>query len=266
MLESNSINKNEVRMRADLQNVLQQGGCISTRDAMELLNVSESTVRRVFCKMEADGEAIRVFGGIRLANTDNKYQYDLTMERQRRAKTQIGKLAASMVSDGDFIYIDCGTTTIYLCQFLVERIKHGDLTDLTVVANSFTHLEVLTPHCTAVMTGGTYYPERKSCAGALCESFLRQFHFQKAFLGVDGFSVEEGFSTADVETSHLTGVSATLADDTFVLMDSSKIGRRSFIVYDRFENIRKIITDSKIPEQTRQILLAKGLEMHIAEL
>ena len=124
------MNKNEVRMRAELQNVLQQGGNISTRDAMELLNVSESTVRRLFGKMEADGEAIRVFGGIRLANTDNKYQYDLTMERQRRAKTQIGKLAASMVSDGDFIYIDCGTTTIHLCQFLVERIKHGDLTGL----------------------------------------------------------------------------------------------------------------------------------------
>lgn len=259
------MNKNEVKMRAELQNVLQQNGSISTRDAIELLNVSESTVRRVFGKMEADGEAIRVFGGIRQANTDNKYQYDLTMERQRHAKTQIGKLAASMVSDSEFIYIDCGTTTIHLCQFLVERIKHGDLTGLTVVTNSFTHLEILTPFCATIFTGGTYYPERKSCAGALCESFLRQFHFQHAFLGADGFSVEDGFSTSDVETSHLTGVSATLADDTFVLMDSSKIGRRSFVVYDRFENIRKIITDNRIPEKTKEILLAKGLEVYIAE-
>ncbi len=259
------MNKNEVRMRAELQTALAQKGSVSTKDAIELLHVSESTVRRVFGKMEADGEAIRVFGGIRHANTDNKYQYDLTLERQRRAKTQIGKLAASLVSDSDFIYIDCGTTTIHLCQFLVERIKHGGLTGVTVVTNSFTHLEILTPHCTTIMTGGTYYPERKSCAGALCESFLRQFHFQHAFLGADGFSMEDGFSTSDVETSHLTGVSATLADDTFVLMDSSKIGRRSFVVYDRFENIRKIITDNKIPEQTKEALLAKGLEVYIAE-
>ena len=139
------MNKNEVRMRAELQAVLQRGGRISTKDAMDLLKVSESTVRRLFGKMEANGEAIRVFGGIRLANSDNKYQYDLTMERQRQAKTQIGKLAASIVSDNDFIYIDCGTTTIHLCQFLVERIKRGDLTGLTVVTNSFTHLEILTP-------------------------------------------------------------------------------------------------------------------------
>ena len=87
------MNKNEVRMRAEIQAVLQQDGSISTKDAMDLLNVSESTVRRLFGKMEASGEAIRVFGGIRLVNTDNKYQYDLTMERQRQAKTQVVPLS-----------------------------------------------------------------------------------------------------------------------------------------------------------------------------
>lgn len=259
------MNKNEVKMRAVIQQALQENASLSTRDAVVLLEVSESTVRRLFDKMELDGIVSRVFGGIRLANTDNKYQYELTMERQRHAKTQIGKLAASMVSDGDFIYIDCGTTTIHLCEFLVERIKRGDLVDLVVVTNSFKHLEVLSPYCRAVMTGGTYYPERKSCAGALCEAFLRQFHFQHAFLGADGFSVEDGFSTSDVETSHLTGVSATLADNTFVLMDSSKIGHRAFFTYDRFENIRKLITDSKIPEQVKNTLLAKGMEVYIAD-
>lgn len=122
------MNKNEVRMRAELESALHRSGSISTRDAVELLNVSESTVRRIFGKMEADGDAIRIFGGIRLSNAANQYQYDVTMERQRRVKTQIGKLAASMVSDNDFIYIDCGTTTIHLCQFLVERLDRGELT------------------------------------------------------------------------------------------------------------------------------------------
>ena len=259
------MNKNEVKMRAAIQQALQSNGSFTTRDAVALLDVSESTVRRLFDKMEKDGIVSRVFGGIRLAGSDNKYQYELTMERQRHAKTQIGKLAASMVSDGDFIYIDCGTTTIHLCDFLVERIKRGDLVDLIVVTNSFKHLEVLSPYCKAVMSGGTYYPERKSCAGALCEAFLRQFHFQHAFLGADGFSVDDGFSTSDVETSHLTGVSATLADNTFVLMDSSKVGHRSFFTYDRFENIRKLITDNKFPEHMINALRAKGLDVYIAE-
>ncbi len=259
------MNKNEVRMRAELESALHRSGSISTRDAVELLNVSESTVRRIFGKMEADGDAIRIFGGIRLSNAANQYQYDVTMERQRRVKTQIGKLAASMVSDNDFIYIDCGTTTIHLCQFLVERLDRGELTGLTVVTNSFTHLEILTSHCTTILTGGTYYPQRKSFAGTLCESFLRQFHFQHAFLGADGFSLEDGFSTSDVETSHLTGVSATLADNTFVLMDSSKIGRRSFVVYDKCEHVRTVITDSKIPEQVKQALEARGLAVYTVE-
>lgn len=259
------MNKNEIRMRAELQNVLKRNGSISTKDAIDLLNVSESTVRRMFGKMEADGNAIRVFGGIRLVNRDNKYQYDLTMERQLHAKTQIGKLAASLVSDNDFVFIDCGTTTIHLCQFLVERIQHGTLTDITAVTNSFTHLEILTPHCTTYFTGGIYYPARKSCAGALSQNFLRQFHFQQAFLGTDGFSVEEGFSTTDAEVAQLSSITATLADNAYVLMDSTKIDRRSFIVYDKFENINKIITDSKFPLQVRDQLKAKGVEVLISD-
>mgnify|MGYP003292872610 CR=1 FL=1 len=86
------MNKNEVKMRAVIQQALQESASLSTRDAVALLEVSESTVRRLFDKMEMDGIVSRVFGGIRLANTDNKYQYELTMERQRHAKTQIGKL------------------------------------------------------------------------------------------------------------------------------------------------------------------------------
>lgn len=259
------MNKNEIRMRAELQNVLQRNGSISTKEAITLLNVSESTVRRMFGKMEADGDAIRVFGGLRLVNSDNKYQYDLTMERQLHAKGQIGKLAASLVSDNDFIFIDCGTTTVHLCHYLVERIQHGTLTGITVVTNSFTNLEILTPHCTTYFTGGIYYPARKSCAGALSQAFLRQFHFQQAFLGTDGFSVEDGFSTTDVEVSHLTNVTAKLADNAYVLMDSTKIGRRSFIVYDKFEYIRKIITDNKFPTQVRDQLKAKGVEVYISD-
>ena len=109
------MNKNEVRMREELESLLTTNGGVSTKEATELLRVSESTVRRLFDKMQADGEAVRVFGGVRYANTATKYQYDVTLERQRKAKTQIGKLAASIITDNDFVYIDCGTTTIHLC-------------------------------------------------------------------------------------------------------------------------------------------------------
>ena len=90
------MNKNEVRMREELESLLKTNGGVSTKEATELLRVSESTVRRLFDKMQADGEAVRVFGGVRYANTATKYQYDVTLERQRKAKTQIGKLAAEV--------------------------------------------------------------------------------------------------------------------------------------------------------------------------
>ena len=259
------MNKNEVRMREELESLLTTNGGVSTKEATELLRVSESTVRRLFDKMQADGEAVRVFGGVRYANTATKYQYDVTLERQRKAKTQIGKLAASIITDNDFVYIDCGTTTIHLCEFIVERIHRGELTGITVVTNSLAHLEILNKSCTTILTSGIYSADRKSFAGTLCESFLSQFHFSKAFLGAAGFSLEDGFSTSEIEIAHLTGVAAALADSTYVLLDSTKLGRRSFVVYDKFENIRNMITDSAIDPDTVAALGEKNVRVFIAD-
>ena len=110
-----------------------------------------------------------------------------------------------------------------------------------------------------------YSADRKSFAGTLCESFLSQFHFSKAFLGADGFSLEDGFSTSEIETAHLTGVAAALADSTYVLLDSTKLGRRSFVVYDKFESIRNMITDSAIDPDTVAALGEKNVRVFIAD-
>ena len=127
---------------------------------------------------------------------------------------------------------------------ITSGMQSGELHNISIVTNSLVNLELLAPHCKAILAGGIYTPERKSFAGYLSERFITQFHFNKSFIGVDGFTFEEGFATADPDFARLSGAAATAADETFVLMDSSKIGRRSFVVYDKYVRIHKIITDS----------------------
>ena len=67
------------------------------------------------------------------------------------------------------------------------------------------------------------------------------------------------------EIAHLTGVAAALADSTYVLLDSTKLGRRSFVVYDKFENIRNMITDSAIDPDTVAALGEKNVRVFIAD-
>lgn len=255
--------KNEMRSRILLE--LDKTDKLSTQDAIRILNVSESTVRRLFSRMEAAQDIVRVYGGIRANRSPHPYQYDYLFLKEREAKTKIGRFAGDLVSNYDCIFIDCGTTTIHMIQRLQERVQQGDLHDVTVVTNSITNMELLSHCCKVTLTGGTYSPERKSLAGYLSESFLGQLHFDKSFIGVDGFSFEEGFATSNPDFARLSGVAAAKADHAMVLMDASKIGKRAFMAYDKFEKIHVIITDAAISKQDLEHFQAIGIDVLIAE-
>ena len=257
--------KSEEKMRNAVIEALYSRGQLSTKDAQELLQASESTVRRLFTRMTDDKTVLRVFGGICLPNADNHYQYEKTITRHRKEKTQIGQIAASFVRNDDFLYIDCGTTTLRLCESLSERIKQKDLSGITVVTNSFLNAEILAPYCKIILPGGVYFPERKSLAGTLCETFVNQFYFNISFLGADGFSVETGFSTSEIEFAHLSGIAAAHSERNVALLDSSKLGKRSSIVYDFFGNVREIVTDANASEEQLDELRNAGVILHVAE-
>jgi len=244
---------------------LKKKGKLTTQEAMELLSVSESTVRRLFKRLEEDGEVNRVFGGIKAVEKDYSYQYDQIVDKEQYAKTKIGNLAAQFVSHNDNIFIDCGTTTIHLAERLTERIKANELKGITVVTNSLVNLKILTDYCETIMVGGIFYPERQSFAGMFSEAFLSQFFFDVSFIGLDGFSFEDGFSTSNVYFSRLSGIAATRTEKAVALMDSTKIGKRPFITYDKFEKISCVITDDKILEADIQKFNDKSLKVFIAK-
>ena len=261
--EVNPVKDNELSMKKIILDAVTKEGKMTTAEAKNILGVSESTIRRLFTALEDEKKVIRYYGGI-MPYPSSRYEYDTMMRVQSAEKNDIGKFAASFVRDNGFIYIDCGTTTVYLCEYIVERVKSKKLFGLSVVTNSVINTEILSPYCRTVLAGGLYSPERRSIAGQLCESFLDQFHFQMAFLGADGFSLEYGFSTSTVEFSHLSGIASKHSDRTFILMDSSKFSRDSFVTYDRFEHVNEIITDSGITPEMKKGIEEKGLMVHIA--
>ena len=107
----------EELMRFTVLNELAKTDQMSTADAIQLLNVSESTVRRLFAKLEACHDVIRVYGGIRANRSQNSYQYDRFYSHEQEAKSVIGNIAGNLVANSDCIFIDCGTTTVHMSSY-----------------------------------------------------------------------------------------------------------------------------------------------------
>ncbi len=217
------------------------------------LEISEATARRFFSQLEEDGKVIRVHGGVQLApQLGHDYSYRLSAGHRQRQKAAIGNRAVREIESGDRIFLDSGTTVLKLAEALSLRIQTEGLANIVVLTNSITHLDTVARWCKVILVGGEIRVERRDVCGSVAEQTLALFHVDKAFLGADAVSPEGGCMTTDERTSTMNEIVVERAGKSYVLADSSKLGRTSFISYAPLAKIDIIFTDSGAEEAILQ--------------
>ena len=224
---------------------------ISIKDAIRITDSSESTVRRVFKRLEATGDYLRYYGGIRLASesgTDNDYYYENTENRHVEAKLAIATLALSLIKDEDVIYLDSGTTLARFAAKLSEALDKKQLYGIKIFTNSLVNLNLLKQH-DVTLIGGKFRDLRKDFHGYTAEDTLKTLHFKKCFLGADAYSTQNGFTTTDFSTARLNELVLERSEKKYVLIDSSKFFISSIVSYSRRISPDMIITEA-YPDRT----------------
>ncbi len=239
------LNREEALLRR-----LRQTGSISLGEAMQLFAISEATARRLFSALEESGEALRCYGGIRLATASEGYSFPKREQESREEKTRIGALAASLVESGDAIYLDSGTTILQMALALNERIFAGAFQNLRIFTNSIANITALTPslQVKVILLGGEYCMERRDFSGSLTEGYLEPFHFDKCFLGADGVTLDAGFCSDLASISGLNARVMRQSGHSFALLSSEKFGRSALMSYAKIGSMQSIVAD-RAPEQ-----------------
>lgn len=246
-------------MRSNYKNLiidyLYQHGKLSSKDAVELFDLSTSTVRRLMIDLENEGIVIRMHGGVRLKGNTTKYLFSEKEQINVREKQAIAEYTVNnFVSPHDVLYLDSGTTVRQLAVSLRKCLTNGKLFGLTIITNSLANMEVLYDCCEVILIGGIFREARKDFAGFATERFLENFYYKKAFLGADGFDIKTGFSGDNPQTVAINEIVISRSDLRYILTDSSKFDNRAFIPYANSSDVSGLITDSKISsEMSRQI-------------
>lgn len=250
-----------------LMSIVNTSGQLSTSEAVELLGVSEATVRRLFSKLESEGKVTRSYGGIQLATGyGHNYSFDLREKYMRCEKIGIGQYAASLVENGDTIYLDCGTTLFQMARALGTRIINGELASLNIVTNSIANVQVLPPTntCCIILTGGRYHHDRRDFSGSLTEKFVSPFYFSKCFLGCEGVHAEAGFFSNQLDISDLNIAVIKHSKKTAILTDSSKFDRSSMVSYARLGEANTLVTDRAPEGVLLRALEEAGVDIAVA--
>ena len=185
----------------------------------QLTGASEATIRRDLTVLSRQGRLNKVHGGAVLAGgTFQGEEPDVTIKTllRREEKDRIARYAAGLISNDDVVYLDAGTTTVRM----VEHLKGSGATFVTNGIACAQRLMEL--GLRGYVLGGFLKPGTWAVVGTGALEELGGYNFTKAFLGINGITVRQGFTTPDPEEAAIKRRAAEQAYLTFVLADSSK--------------------------------------------
>ncbi|MBR3805050.1 MAG: DeoR/GlpR transcriptional regulator [Clostridia bacterium] len=245
---------------------MQLSGSVTLKSAMDKLSISEATARRLFTRMEEKGLGIRSHGKITMPDSAyNFYRYDVSKELYVKEKKAIANHAVSLVKSGDVLFLDSGTTVCLFSMALADALRQNILKDIKVFTNSYMIINVLNDLASVNLIGGTYRPNRKDFCGYMTEKSIKDCHFDKCFLGTDGYTLEFGFTTTEFESAKICETAIASSDNAIILTDFHKFGASALVSFSNGENLTAVLTDDRLPQTKLKELMGAGINVIIAK-
>ena len=236
---------------------------IRVSDLSERFNISDVTIRRDLKELEAMGVLRRTHGGaIKIANTGTELPLAEADDEQIKERYSIAKAAYRTIKDGDSIMLDSSSTA----AMLATLIKNGDTHGLTLVTSSFRVVSELTgcPNADMIHIGGQVQHQTQSAAGPIAENTLRNLRVDKSFIGVNGVSLESGFTTPNILQCQVKRSMLSCAKQSYVLADASKFNQTHLSIICPLSTPDYVITDFTIEPEMVSAFQVHGINLMVA--
>ncbi len=212
--------------------------------------VSQMTLRRDLFQLEEEGRIIRVRGGamsVKEVQKTSGEPYTKKTTIHTDEKIEIAQKAAALVDEGSSIFIDGGTTALYLAKELPDM-NCNIFTNGIAVASELAQKKNV---CINLL-GGQLLKENLSTASSLSAIYFQDTNFELAIISATAFTPESGFSCNSQVEADLLKLVRKKAKFLYMMLDSSKIGKIMPYTFARAEDINVLITDDAFPEQLKE--------------
>ncbi len=250
------------RRQDNLVDLVRRAGKVSVAELADALGASRETIRRDLTHLERAGRVQKVHGGAIIPRLAGEGSFAQRMGTSMQAKTAMARVAASLFASGETLFIDTGSTTLYLAEELAA------VAGLTIVTNSTEIARTIARARNAsgvFLLGGAYGVENSQTLGTMAASQIRSFRAHHAVLTVGALDSRTGAMDFDMEEAQVAQAMIGQSEQVTVLADSSKFESLASFEVCPLARIDRLVCDSPPPADIRDGIEQAGGTVIIAQ-
>jgi len=231
-------------------------GQVQSKALSMFFDVSEDTIRRDLRELAAEGRLQRVHGGA-LPSSSAIAPFAERQSVKIDAKKRVARKGAQLISSGQVVIVDGGTTTSELITFFPPDLR------ITVVTHSPSIALGLVDHPSieVILIGGRLYKHSIVAVGAAAIEGIENIHADLFFMGVTGIHPEAGLTTGDFEEACIKRAFSGRAAETVVLASPEKINTASSFVIGDVSSVNTIIVEDHTDKEWIRAVSEKGVSV-----
>lgn len=236
-----------VERRSKIEEIITENKSVLVTDLARQFDVTPETIRGDLLKLEKQGILIRTYGGATLSvSSGSELPYKERDVVNSDVKQKIGIRAADMIRNGETIFLDASTSSLYLARNIKDKKGITVITNAVNVVLELADCESIRVIC----TGGRLNTKNMSYEGRFAERMVTEnLVANKCFFSCKGVTLSRGMTDTSENEAEMKRAMMNVSDSVIVLCDHNKLGRRGIPIISRLDRIDVFITDVRLDHE-----------------
>lgn len=250
------------RRQRSIMEYVRERGSVQVDELSGHLQVTPQTIRRDLNQLYDLGLVQRIRGGAVIKDTIENLGYGARKILMADEKTEIAKLTAEIIPNNSSMFINLGTTTERVAEFLVDR------SAILVVTNNINVASILWPirSIEVMIAGGMIRHSDGGIVGSSTEEFIDRFKPDFAIIGCSAIDDAGEFLDYDLREVRVTQVIIRQARSVILVADSMKLKRSAPVKVGTLADIDILVTDEGVSQEFSELCRVNDVELKIAKL
>lgn len=224
--------------------LVNENGSVLVKELSERFEVTEDSIRKDLTLLQKKGLLKKTYGGaVKLRVNAHDYYVSQRKGKNLEEKQRIAGKAFELIEDGDVVFLDISTSNLELAKLLIEHER-----PVTVVTNMIDIMLAFTggTKIKLIFLGGTFSDGKDGFVGALTNQEIRQFRFDKAFMGVVGVDLgADTVATYSAEDAVTKKAILECSNKSYMMLETRKFAAEGNYIYASMEDFTGAVLDKE---------------------